>query len=389
MTKIAVIGAGYVGMSLAVLLSEKNHVDVLDTDPEKVKKINQRKSIIKYDDIELLLKNKKLRLSASDSPAKAYKNKEFFIIATPTDYDENTNQFDTSSVEFVITSILHFTNSGMIVIKSTVPIGFTQSMNKKFNTTRIVFSPEFLREGSAIHDNLNPSRIILGGDHPGILPFSKVLQEICFKQDLKTLLMSSSEAEAVKLFSNTFLAMRVAFFNELDSFSMDKNLHSQKIIEGVSLDPRIGSFYNNPSFGYGGYCLPKDTKQLLSNYGNTPQELIKAIISSNETRKDFLINAILSTGAKVVGIYRLIMKSDSDNFRESAIIDLINKLNAYDIKILIYEPLINESKFKGWEVCKEIEILKSSSDLILSNRVDAELGDVEEKVFTRDIFGRN
>lgn len=389
MINIAVIGAGYVGMSLSILLAENNCVDVLDTDPEKVKKINERKSTIKDDDIEHFLKNKKLRLSASDSPSKTYKNKDFFIIATPTNFDEDSNQFDTSSVEVVIKSILQHTNSGLIVIKSTVPIGFTQSMNKKFNTTRIVFSPEFLREGSAIHDNLNPSRIVLGGDHPSIFLFSTVLQEISTKEDIKILLMSSSEAEAVKLFSNTFLAMRVAFFNELDSFSISNNLKPAKIIEGISLDPRIGSHYNNPSFGYGGYCLPKDTKQLLSNYDNTPQELIKAIISSNETRKEFLTNTILSTGAKVIGVYRLIMKSDSDNFRESATIDLINKLRAHGIKILIYEPLLHEPEHEGSEVCKTIEALKSKSDLILSNRVDAELDDVKEKVFSRDIFREN
>lgn len=376
-------------MSLSILLAENNYVDVLDTDLEKVKKINERKPTIKDNDIEGFLKNKKLRLSASNSPSKTYKNKDFFIIATPTNFDENTNQFDTSSVEVVIKSILQHTNSGLIVIKSTVPIGFTQSMNKKFNTTRIVFSPEFLREGSAIHDNLNPSRIVLGGDHPSIFLFSTVLQEIITKEDVKILLMSSSEAEAVKLFSNTFLAMRVAFFNELDSFSISNNLKPEKIIEGISLDPRIGSHYNNPSFGYGGYCLPKDTKQLLSHYDNTPQELIKAIISSNETRKEFLTNTILSTGVKVIGVYRLIMKSDSDNFRESATIDLINKLRAHGIKILIYEPLLHEPEYEGCEVCKTIEVLKSKSDLILSNRVDTELNDVKEKVFSRDIFRGN
>ena len=376
-------------MSLAILLSKNNNVDVLDTDAEKINKINQRKPTIKDHDIEDLLENKKLQLSATDSPEQAYKSKDFFIIATPTDFNEDTNNFDTSSVEMVIESILQHANTGLIVIKSTVPIGFTQAMNQKFTTNRIVFSPEFLREGSAIYDNLNPSRIVIGGNHPSMHTFSKVLEEISTNEDVEILLMSSSEAEAVKLFSNTFLALRVSFFNELDSFAMDNNLSPQNIIEGMSLDPRIGSFYNNPSFGYGGYCLPKDTKQLLSNYSNTPQELIKSVISSNETRKDFLTNAILNSGAKVIGVHRLVMKFNSDNFRESAIIDIMTKLSAQGKKILIYEPLLQETEFKGWKICKELKEFKSNAELIISNRFHKELNDVKEKVFTRDIFGQN
>tara|TARA_B100000767_G_scaffold227253_1_gene217177 strand:- start:1480 stop:2649 length:1170 start_codon:yes stop_codon:yes gene_type:complete len=389
MTNIAVIGAGYVGMSLALLLSQSNNVDVLDIDLAKVKKINEKKPTIYDEDIEYFFQNKKLNISATDSPKDAYKNKDFFLIATPTDFNEKTNYFDASSVEIVIKDILKYSNTGLIVIKSTVPIGFTQQMNEKFNTNRIIFSPEFLREGRAIHDNLNPSRIIIGGSHPDIHLFSKMLNKIAIKKDMETLFMTSSEAEAVKLFSNTFLAMRVSFFNELDSFAMSKVLSSQNIINGVSLDPRIGSFYNNPSFGYGGYCLPKDTKQLLANYSNIPQDLIQAIISANETRKNFLADAILGSGAKIIGVYRLTMKLNSDNFRESAIIDLINKLSSQGKKILIYEPLLHESQYRGLEVCKEIETFKLKSEIILSNRFDAALADVHEKVFTRDIFGAN
>lgn len=389
MTNIAVIGAGYVGMSLAVLLSQSNNVDVLDIDLGKVQKINEKKPTIDDEDIEYFFQNKKLNISATDSPKDAYKNKDFFLIATPTDFNEKTNYFDASSVEMVIKDILKYSNAGLIVIKSTVPIGFTQQMNEKFNTNRVIFSPEFLREGRAIHDNLNPSRIIIGGSHPDIHLFSKMLNKIALKKDIETLFMTSSEAEAVKLFSNTFLAMRVSFFNELDSFAMSKVLSSQNIINGVSLDPRIGSFYNNPSFGYGGYCLPKDTKQLLANYSNIPQELIQAIILANETRKNFLADTILGSGAKIIGVYRLTMKFNSDNFRESAIIDLIKKLSSQGTKILIYEPLLHESEYKGWEVCKEIETFKSKSEIILSNRFDKALEDVHEKVFTRDIFGAN
>ena len=389
MTNIAVIGAGYVGMSLALLLSQSNNVDVLDIDLAKVKKINEKKPTIYDEDIEYFFQNKKLNISATDSPKDAYKNKDFFLIATPTDFNEKTNYFDASSVEIVIKDILKYSNTGLIVIKSTVPIGFTQQMNEKFNTNRIIFSPEFLREGRAIHDNLNPSRIIIGGSHPDIHLFSKMLNKIAIKKDMETLFMTSSEAEAVKLFSNTFLAMRVSFFNELDSFAMSKVLSSQNIINGVSLDPRIGSFYNNASFGYGGYCLPKDTKQLLANYSNIPQDLIQAIISANETRKNFLADAILGSGAKIIGVYRLTMKLNSDNFRESAIIDLINKLSSQGKKILIYEPLLHESQYRGLEVCKEIETFKLKSEIILSNRFDAALADVHEKVFTRDIFGAN
>tara|TARA_B100000767_G_scaffold108793_1_gene104258 strand:+ start:34599 stop:35768 length:1170 start_codon:yes stop_codon:yes gene_type:complete len=386
---IAIIGAGYVGMSLAVLLSQDNIVDVLEIDATKVKKINKKQSTIQDQDIEYFLQNKKLNLSATNLPKSAYKDKDLFLIATPTDFNEKTNYFDASSVEMVIEDILQHSIAGLIVIKSTVPIGFTEQMNAKFNTNRVVFSPEFLREGKAIYDNLNPSRIIIGGSHPDIKLFSKTLNDIAIKKDTDILFMSSSEAEAIKLFSNTYLAMRVSFFNELDSFAMSKNLNSQNIIDGVSLDPRIGSFYNNPSFGYGGYCLPKDAKQLLAHYSNIPQELIQATISANETRKIFLADAVIALDAEVIGVYRLTMKFNSDNFRESATVDLINKVSTQGKKILIYEPLLQESEFSGWEVCKDIQTFKSRSDIILANRVDLELQDVSEKVFTRDIFGIN
>jgi UDPglucose 6-dehydrogenase len=392
LANIAVIGAGYVGMSLAVLLAKSgHHVNILDIDSLKIKKINQKKSSIDEIEVNNIFQNKKLNLSleATKSPSKAYKNKDFFIVATPTDFNEGSNVFDTSSVEKVVIDILEHSTKGLIVIKSTVPVGFTKDLNKRLNTNRIIFSPEFLREGQAVNDNLHPSRIVIGGDCKESRLFSKILVGISDTKNPKVLFVSSTEAEAIKLFSNTFLAMRVAFFNELDSFALAKSLHSKKIIDGVSLDPRIGRHYNNPSFGYGGYCLPKDTKQLLANYSDIPQELIGAIISANETRKDFLVNHIKLKKIKVVGVYRLIMKEKSKNFRGSAVVDLIKKLSDQGISIIIFEPLIEKSEYLGWKICNDLNDFKLQSQIIISNRRTKELADVKEKIFTRDIFGVN
>jgi UDPglucose 6-dehydrogenase len=392
LAKIAVIGAGYVGMSLAVLLARSGHcISIIDVDPVKIKKINKGKSSIDEPGVNNILQNSELGLSitASQPSSKAFKDKDFFIVATPTDFNEASNYFDTSSVENVIHDILKNSDRGLIVIKSTVSVGFTEDLSKRLNTNRIIFSPEFLREGKAIYDNTHPSRIIIGGNCVDAIKFSKILIEISDADSNKVLFTTSTEAEAIKLFSNTFLAMRIAFFNELDSFALSKNLDSKKVIQGISLDSRIGMHYNNPSFGYGGYCLPKDTKQLLSNYSDTPQELISAIVSANETRKNFLVNHIKSKNKNIVGVYRLIMKEGSMNFRESAILDLIKKLLNQDISIIIYEPLLNESDYFSCEVCNNLGDFKSRSKIIITNRNSSELEDVNEKIFTRDIFGIN
>ncbi len=330
-----------------------------------------------------------MSITASQPSSDVFKNKDFFIVATPTDFNEASNRFDTSSVENVIHDILKNSDRGLIVIKSTVPVGFTEDLNKRLNTNRMIFSPEFLREGSAIFDNIHPSRIIIGGNCADAIKFSKILIGISDADSAKILFTTSTEAEAIKLFSNTFLAMRIAFFNELDSFALAKNLDSKKVIKGISLDSRIGMHYNNPSFGYGGYCLPKDTKQLLSSYSDTPQELISAIVSANETRKNFLVNHIKSKNKNIVGVYRLIMKEGSTNFRESAILDLIKKLLNQDISIIIFEPFLDESDYLGCEVCNNLGDFKSRSKIIIANRNSSELEDVNEKIFTRDIFGNN
>ena len=392
MANIAVIGAGYVGMSLAALLAKSGHsIHIVDIDPIKIKKINEGQSSIDEAEISNILQNEKLNLSieATELSQTNFEDKDFFIVATPTDFNEVSNYFDTSSVESVIDKILKNSNSGLIVIKSTVPVGFTEGLNKRFNTNRIIFSPEFLREGKAIYDNTYPSRIIIGGNCDESVKFSKILNEISNLDSENILFTTSTEAESIKLFSNTFLAMRVAFFNELDSFALAKNLNSKKLIKGISLDPRIGMYYNNPSFGYGGYCLPKDTKQLLANYSDIPQELISAIILANETRKNFLVNYIQSEKQNIIGIYRLTMKEGSTNFRESAILDLIKKLNNEDSRIIIYEPLLNESNYLGCEVCNNLENFKDRSQIIISNRLSPDLDDVDDKIFTRDIFGIN
>ena len=389
--KITVIGAGYVGMSMAVLLSKKHDVTVLEIDEKKVKKINARESTIDDYDLAKALQNKNLNLLATSQPDKALINSNFVFIAAPTNFNKSSNHFDTIIVENLIKASLELSDpQSLIIIKSTVPIGFTEAQSLKFDTNRIIFSPEFLREGKALYDNLHPSRLIIGGEknRKNIL-FSKIMMDVAVKKEFEILYMNSTEAEATKLFSNTFLAMRVAFFNELDSFSMEKKISAFNIIKGMSLDPRIGNYYNNPSFGYGGYCLPKDTKQLLSQYGDVPQNLIEAIIQSNSTRKDFLVDKIKSLKANTIGIYRLIMKEGSDNYRESSTLSLIVKLQDAKLKIIIYEPVLENDTFKGMPVKKNIEEFIDDSDIILANRLNHDLKYCKEKVFTRDIFNRD
>ena len=389
--KITVIGAGFVGMSLAVLLSKVHDVRILEIDESKVNKINAKKSPINDHDISAALKNKNLNLSATTRPEEALLHSNFVFIATPTNFDESLNVFDTTAVETSIHKSLEFSNSeSLIIIKSTVPIGFTEAQALKYDTNRIIFSPEFLREGMALHDNLYPSRLIIGGKENKINTFfSKIMIDVTEKKEFDILYMSSTEAEAVKLFSNTFLAMRVAFFNELDSFSMEKNLSSFNIVKGISLDPRIGDYYNNPSFGYGGYCLPKDTKQLLSNYEDIPQTLIEAIIQSNEIRKDFLISKIEGINPATIGIYRLIMKEGSENFRESAILSFIVKLQEHNHEIILYEPMIESDLYEGIPVHNNLEDFINNSDMIIANRLTGDLKNYEDKVFTRDLFHRD
>lgn len=387
--KIVVVGSGYVGMSLAVLLAQKNHVTVLDIDEKKIKKINSKISTIKDDEIDFFLQNKTLSLQATNNKLEAYSDADFIIIATPTNYDENLNKFDTTSVDSVIKDALKFNNNALIIIKSTIPLGHTEFLNKKNRTTKIVFSPEFLREGSALKDNLFPSRIVIGGSCPDCYFFVNLLVVAAKKEEIKTLHISSTEAEAVKLFSNGYLAMRVAFFNELDSYSLKHNLNTKNIIESVCLDERIGGGYNNPSFGYGGYCLPKDTKQLQANYVDVPQKLITAIVKSNSTRKDFIASEILKMSPKNVGFYRLIMKEGSDNFRFSSIQGIIKRLKDAGVNVFIHEPLILQKEFEGNTIESNIEKFKSLSDVIVTNRFHKSLSDVNKKVFTRDVFNEN
>ena len=385
---ISVFGAGYVGMSLSTLLAEFYSVNVIDTDLNKVKLINNKKSTVKDSDIDEYLSTKDLRISSSgEIRPEEYNDYDFFIIATPTDYDEATNFFNTSSVEKIIENILkNTTKDSLIIIKSTVPVGFTKSLNEKYSTDRILFSPEFLREGLALQDNLYPSRIIIGGDHPRKELCLSLLKQLSLSDEVLLQVMDSDSAEAVKLFSNTYLAMRVAFFNELDSFSIEKNLDVEKLIAGVSADKRIGDYYNNPSFGYGGYCLPKDTQQLLANYSNIPQNLIQAIVDANTTRKDFIAEQILKKEQKKIGIYKLTMKQGSDNFRSSSIQGVMKRLKLSGAELLIYEPRIKSKLFNGIKVCKDLDFFKTYSDLIISNRKSKSLDDVSHKVYTRDIF---
>ena len=388
--KITVVGAGYVGMSLSVLLAQKNNVLVHDIDEQKVRTINSKQSTVHDLTIDEFLSNNNLSLKATLNKKEAYKDADFIIIATPTDFDEHRHTFNTSSVEAVIKDALKISKDSLIVIKSTVPVGQTEHLRKKFSTNRIIFSPEFLREGNALMDNLYPNRIIVGNDCEKSKSFARLLLEGSKLTELEPIFTSSTEAEAIKLFSNTFLAMRVAFFNELDTFSMVNNLNTKNIIDGVCLDPRIGSGYNNPSFGYGGYCLPKDTKQLLANYKNVPQTLIQAIISSNKARKDFIAEQIYAMNLRSVGFFRLVMKKDSDNFRTSAIFGIMNRIKEKGIDVFVHEPLIqNQKLFNDFILINDIDEFKTSSDLIVANRMSNDLLDVKSKLFTRDIFGEN
>jgi UDPglucose 6-dehydrogenase len=388
-TKITVVGSGYVGMSLAVLLAQLNDVIILDLDPVRVNKVNNKKTTISDDEIEKFLVEKELSLTATLDKHEAYEAADFVVVATPTNYDTETSCFDTSSVDGVVKDALELNEQALVVIKSTIPVGHTKLLQEKYETDRVIFSPEFLREGQALRDNLHPSRIIVGSQIEAGKAFASLLVKAAKKKNIETLFVRSTEAEAVKLFANTFLAMRVSFFNELDSYALAYDLDAESIINGVCLDDRIGKGYNNPSFGYGGYCLPKDTKQLLANYKKVPQNLIQAIVSSNTTRKNFIADSIISLNPKVVGAYRLAMKQGADNFRASSIQGIIKRIKAKGIEVVIYEPSYKEDEFYNSRVIDSLESFKNISDLIISNRISTELDDVVNKVFTRDLFEVN
>ena len=387
--KIAVAGTGYVGLSLATLLSQKNEVVALDVIKEKVDMINNRISPIRDEYIEKYFKEKELNLKATLDYKEAFEGAKFIIISTPTNYDDEKNYFDTSTVEDIIQKVKNMNIDATMVVKSTIPVGFIKSMKEKYNIENIMFSPEFLREGKALYDNLYPSRIIVGEKSKRAEEFAELLKECALKQDVEVKFMGSTEAEAVKLFANTYLALRVAYFNELDTYAEIKGLNTKDIIEGVGLDPRIGNHYNNPSFGYGGYCLPKDTKQLLANFNNVPQNLIRAIVRANQTRKSHIANMIMQRNPDVVGIYRLTMKKDSDNFRASAIQGIIEKLKEEDVEIIIYEPTLKQDEFNGCKVVNDFAKFSNLSDVVLANRMEEELKNIRNKVYTRDLYSRD